>query len=44
LSRSTATTSRFAPESICVHFDTPGAVSVAKAARSALAEHVGKAA
>jgi lactam utilization protein B len=42
LSRSTATTSRFAPESICVYRDTPGALSVAKAVRSALADYVGK--
>jgi UPF0271 protein len=31
-------------ESICVHSDTPGAVSVAKAVRSALADYIGKAA
>jgi biotin carboxyl carrier protein len=28
-------------ESICVHFDTPGAVSVTKAVRSALADYLG---
>jgi branched-subunit amino acid ABC-type transport system permease component len=31
-------------ESICVHPDAPGAVSVAKAVRSALADYLGKAA
>jgi UPF0271 protein len=29
-------------ESICVHSDTPGAISVAKAVRSALADYLGK--
>jgi lactam utilization protein B len=30
-------------ESVCVHSDTPDAVSVAKAVRSALAGYLGKA-